>query len=158
MSRHSVLTFLVSLGLASCAGARCPDGFLTHGEKCYHFSHDTETYSGARAICSEDLGNGYLVEIDSMEENNFLAGEAKRLNQYYRIGLNDLAEEGQWVWSHSLRHAEFTKWTPGEPDNWTNDENCAQLRPDGDWNDIPCSQLKNYICETDASQEPRPVG
>lgn len=35
----------LSSGFAVCS---CPDGWLTHGETCYHFSHDRETFPGAK--------------------------------------------------------------------------------------------------------------
>jgi len=31
----------------SGTSAECPDGFVTHGQSCYHFSHDQETWLDA---------------------------------------------------------------------------------------------------------------
>ncbi|XP_052787113.1 asialoglycoprotein receptor 2-like [Mya arenaria] len=127
--------------------SNCPDGFLRHADTCYHFSHDTETYNSAKSICHNDLSGSTLVEIETAEENAFLAAEAKRYNQYYIIALNDIAEEGVWVWGESHDKATYFNWGPGQPDNYNADENCVQLAPNGEWIDIPCHQLKNYICE-----------
>lgn len=55
MSEVSVRMFIIrtfehhgakfALNLIDCA---CPDGWLSHGENCYHFSHDRETFPGAK--------------------------------------------------------------------------------------------------------------
>ncbi|XP_052213885.1 fibropellin-1-like isoform X2 [Dreissena polymorpha] len=141
----------------NCDQARCLDKFVIHGEKCYHFSQDTKTYTEAKHSCPNVFGNSYLVEINSKEENDFMAGQASVRNQHYLIGLNDLAEEGKWVWGHSQKNATFVAWESWEPDNWLDNEDCVQLRPNGRWNDIPCDHQRNYICETAAAEEPIPV-
>ena len=50
-------------------------------------------------------------------------------SQLHWIGLADLAEEGRWVWQHSLAEPEFTFWDPGEPNSGQGDreEDCAHL-------------------------------
>ncbi|MBU6160218.1 MAG: hypothetical protein KGO50_03790, partial [Myxococcales bacterium] len=45
--------------------------------------------------------------------------------------------------------AGFTDWKPGEPNS--NSEDCAEMedyRSSGRlWNDVPCSQGHEYVCE-----------
>ncbi|KAH3734922.1 hypothetical protein DPMN_041382 [Dreissena polymorpha] len=65
--------------------ARCPDKFVIYGENCYHFSPDTKTYSEAKVSCRNVHSNSYLVEINSKEENDFLAGQVNVLNRYYTL-------------------------------------------------------------------------
>ena len=39
-------------------------------------------------------------------------------------------------------------WDIDQPDNWGNGEDCAEMRANGMWNDIPCMDYERpYICE-----------
>ena len=49
----------------------------------------------------------YLVSINDAAENAWLQGIFER--DSFWIGLNDLAEEGQWVW-HSGEPVTYTNW------------------------------------------------
>jgi len=42
------------------------------------------------------------------------------------IGYNELAKEGNWVWSDNSP-AEYQNWNKGEPNNWKVDEDCALI-------------------------------
>jgi len=62
------------------------------------------------------------------------------------IGLNDLETEGTFKWV-SGEPITYTRWATGEPNN-LNNEDCAQLYPDGTWNDKACSSpWYRYLCE-----------
>lgn len=70
------------------------------------------------------------------------------------IGLTDVREEGTWVWmtSHTpLTSSSFSDWSPGQPNNYLSDENCATIYYDGhinwQWNDYSCHSNVHYICE-----------
>lgn len=67
----------------------------------------------------------------------------------YWIGINDLQEEGTWVWVNSNTEATFTNWTRGQPDNAVNNENCGIIQKGYNylWNDGQCYAALNYICE-----------
>ena len=69
----------------------------------------------------------------------------------YWIGLSDVMEEGSWVWMISntpIESGVYTNWSPGQPDNIQNDENCAEIWPtNGQWNDGQCHVPHHYICE-----------
>jgi hypothetical protein len=69
---------------------------------------------------------------------------------YYLIGLNDIQEEGNWVWIGSKTQASYINWRPTEPNNGV-DENCVVIDGTvGQWNDTPCHLAYNYICEKDS--------
>ena len=55
---------------------------------------------------------GWLVEIESEEQNDALYEEARE----QKIGLSDTAKEGEWIWS-SGEKATFLNWTPQSPSN-----------------------------------------
>ena len=59
----------------------------------------------------------------------------------YWIGLSDFASEGTWVWQDSHKHAEYTNWAPGEPNNSGSNEHCALKTFQGQypgWTDYIC--------------------
>ena len=55
----------------------------------------------------------YLVSINDEAENDWLQGIFER--ERFWIGLNDVAEEGQWVW-HSGEPVRYTNWGEHERD------------------------------------------
>ena len=102
---------------------------LSHG--CYLFLTGPINWADAKNTCEDlhgHLGHGHLVKIETEEENEELYNEAVRLNVTAGtwIGLNDIAEEGNWVWTDGKR-ADFTKWCTGQPDNIGGTEDCAAL-------------------------------
>ncbi|KAL4223856.1 hypothetical protein ACF0H5_017320 [Mactra antiquata] len=123
----------------------CPNGWMRHGQMCYHFSNEVENWASAKVIC--EAMKGQLVEIETAEENYFLGQQAKLNNhRNYWIALSDVIEEGIWVWMNTLTPVQFTQWHRNEPNN-DGTENCVDLYPDGDWNDAKCRDNQYYICE-----------
>ena len=65
------------------------------------------------------------------------------------IGLNDVEEEGVFVWTSSLKRAEPTFWASGEPGDVGFREDCAILiGSDFEWHDYNCETPKfPFVCE-----------
>lgn len=101
----------------------------------------------------------YLVEIETIEESNWLAAEflMKDLTceSDHRCsawtGLNDKDTEGRYVWDHSNASVSITNWYPGDPsldsDTSASKRDCIDMLKTGQWNDRPCSHLTSFICE-----------
>ncbi|XP_045209428.1 perlucin-like protein [Mercenaria mercenaria] len=145
-------TLLSFISLVYSVHASCPSGWLRHNNTCYHFSHDTEAWSNAVAMCH--MLDGKLVEIETADENAFLASMSMRFNKNYWIALSDIQEEGIWVWMESkkpLSQIRFSHWHSGQPDNNGQNQNCATINgagDDGHWYDWYCSYTTvYYICE-----------
>jgi hypothetical protein len=80
---------------------------------------------------------GHLAAISDDAENTFLA--TAFFGDFYWIGLNDVAEEGNFVWT-SGETVTYTNWAPGEPNDFGSGEdgttfNWARDIGIGLWND-----------------------
>ncbi len=86
---------------------------------------------------AQNMG-GNLATVRSMDENEFLRANVLGFDGADRrgwIGLNDVAEEGNFVWV-SGEPVVFTNWDPGEPNNNPAPENYVEMfGSNGRWND-----------------------
>ncbi|GFN89021.1 Cd209 antigen [Plakobranchus ocellatus] len=89
---------------------------------------------------------GYLAELDSVDEENFVAGfiKAHTKNNAF-IGANDVKREGTFVYYNSKKPMPALKWLRGEP-NDLNGEDCVEFKHTG-LNDVKCDYISHYICE-----------
>ena len=68
------------------------------------------------------------------------------------IGLSDTQREGTFAWEVDNSTVNFTKWEPGQPNNYGNYQYCVSLAVGtsdsfGLWNDESCDTPFYYICE-----------
>ena len=118
-------------------------------DSCYNFtSTEKVAWQDARDKCLE-VG-GYLAEVDTAEENDFLRTMAHERNIELWIGGSDLDKEGLWQWSYSKENVSsaFNGWGPGEPNGGIR-ENCIHMYSikKYKWNDVSCSNKYAYLCE-----------
>ncbi|XP_043988841.1 CD209 antigen-like protein C [Gambusia affinis] len=123
----------------------CPAGWTRFYGSCY-LVYGCGSWDAAREYCVKK--NAHLVVINSTEEQNFVASSTE---DSVWIGLNDKQTEGTWVWVDGSSPA-LTFWVENQPDNGGKaygaaEEDCAHIRTDDLWNDLPCSQTQNWICE-----------
>ncbi|KAL6484929.1 hypothetical protein MHYP_G00069740 [Metynnis hypsauchen] len=55
------------------------------------------------------------------------------------------AETGRFIWLDGTRWG-YADWLPGEPNNTAGVENCVELLSNGKFNDMPCWDLRAFIC------------
>jgi hypothetical protein len=74
---------------------------------------------------------------------------------YVWIGLEDFAQENQFVWVSTQETPEFTDWGAGEPNDYDHDpshpghnEDCVWIWRNK-WNDADCSEKQWALCETE---------
>uniref|UniRef100_A0AAY5KVN8 C-type lectin domain-containing protein n=1 Tax=Esox lucius TaxID=8010 RepID=A0AAY5KVN8_ESOLU len=115
------------------------------GSSLYFLSTEQKTWYESRQDCQRR--NADLVIINSEEEQIFLFG--LKLRSW--IGLTDKDEQGTWKW---VNGTVLTKgyWHSGQPDNFQNQEDCAEIyygedNPVETWNDLSCGATLNWICE-----------
>ncbi|XP_077365126.1 collectin-12-like isoform X1 [Festucalex cinctus] len=132
----------------------CPPEWLHYRDKCYLFSKDLHSFDDAKAICERSSAS--LLIIHDMEQQKWLQKQTSGKG-YFWMGLTDRAEENVWRWLDGSQPA-FTKWKPGQPDNWGHGhergEDCAGLIHDGLWNDFFCEDLISYICQKPQTEAP----
>ncbi|XP_048245821.1 echinoidin-like [Haliotis rufescens] len=114
--------------LLACAHCSCPNYWTSFEGSCYTLIQNPSTWAEAEEICKDF--DGFLVEISSSGENNFIKSFVKNKGLSVRavwLGGNDLLSEANWMWSHSKLNLDFTNWAPGQPDNAKHAENCFEL-------------------------------
>ena len=97
------------------------------------------------ALKSCESENAVLVTIDNADENNFVGSLS---NSAFWIGLNDISQEGHFVWVSSSRSA-YRDWGKHEPNNVA-DEDCVHMltyESAISWNDLSCNKSLAYVCE-----------
>src|SRR5262249_37069263 len=134
----------VVLSLPTVPGARAAvlAGPLTNAANAhYYYLLSTNTWTASEAE-ARGLG-GHLVTINDAPENQGVLNTFFPLTgvpyPHLWIGLNDAANEGQFVWANG-EPVTFTYWYPGEPT--LGGEDYAAIRhpsdapPTGSWNDL----------------------
>ncbi|XP_051788958.1 macrophage mannose receptor 1-like isoform X4 [Erpetoichthys calabaricus] len=95
------------------------------------------TWNKAQQYCRVNYTD--LVSIRNESENMEIMKKAQS-NPFW-IGLfND-----PWKWSDGGQ-SKFKKWSNQEPNNWSLNEECVEIWPNGTWNDADCSLQKPFIC------------
>ena len=150
---------------AAAAMASCSPPWKSLATGCYLFQEWNSTWYTSRRKCKES--GGYLLEIDSQEEQDAIMEEIKSwgwdgdTDFSFWIGLTDIFHDSTWVWDNLGKPLNYSNWAPGEPSDGV--EHCVAMRSggrgelDGKWDDIGCEStemwnfsddLKNgYICE-----------
>ncbi|XP_019621887.1 PREDICTED: lactose-binding lectin l-2-like, partial [Branchiostoma belcheri] len=107
------------------------------------------TYNGAVSRCSLD-GGTLAIPRDSTT-NEFLMDLKNGVdrNAYFRFGLTDVHQEGVWMWDDGVPLGDFRAWSPGQPDNAGDNEDCAEYWPlTNTWNDGQCTFAdRKFICQ-----------
>ncbi|KAK2888177.1 uncharacterized protein [Channa argus] len=140
----------------SAPDSHCDRGYLLYGDFCYHFETESvKNWHDAEARCNGE--QGHLVSFHSEEELSFLTSHMPGQSW---IGLNDITNENQFVYTDGTP-ADLLPWTPGQPDNWQDNEDCVHLtgmnhHDPGKLNDDFCTSTNEYICKKAKGQGPPP--
>ncbi|BFZ20745.1 hypothetical protein BsWGS_23784 [Bradybaena similaris] len=146
-----MLRLVLFLGLAvQGVFGSCNVGWVEYDGFCYLFGDRTLTFYDAAGMC--EIYRSRLVQIDSKEENDFLALHLNSIDiEAAYIGGSSMNHEGIWEWIPSFRlfNETYTNWRTGEP-NLHKTEHCAAVHKSGSggqWNNIPCTEKYRYICK-----------
>ncbi len=113
----------------------------------YLFVVSRRTWIQAAESCAS-LGYG-LATINNSAEDEWLKSNLTSTETWW-IGYNDRSAEGSWRWSNGT--SAYVNWSPGEPNNWGGNEDCAVKISSGTyvglWNDEDCGKQFAYVCES----------
>ncbi|XP_019626527.1 PREDICTED: proprotein convertase subtilisin/kexin type 9-like [Branchiostoma belcheri] len=127
----------------------CPAGYHPSGDACFKAFDKAKKYGTAEAVCEGE--GGILAEPRNRAVNEFLFKLLTSLNPGEKlwIGLTDREKEGTWRWNNGeeLDRNSFTAWAEGKP-NQAGD--CAVVKADSKWNDVPCRWRHRFICQRPA--------
>ncbi|XP_070249020.1 C-type lectin domain family 10 member A-like isoform X2 [Myotis yumanensis] len=144
---NTLLCHMAALKSNSSQNTCCPIGWLEYEGSCYWFSRSGLTWPQAEKSCQ--LQNAHLVVINSREEQRFIAQHSSPFHTW--IGLTE--SNGSWKWVDGTDYGNsYKNWGVGQPNNWKGhkddaDEDCAEIREDGLWNDDFCLKLQHWACE-----------
>ena len=133
---------------AAAAMASCSPPWTSLDTGCYLFQEWNSTWYDSRRECKQS--GGFLVEIDSEEEQNALMNEITargwdgQTHFGFWIGLTDIFHDGTWVWDNLGRPLDFSYWASGEPNNWNGIQHCAAINLEwasGHWDDVGCEAV-----------------
>ena len=117
-----------------------------NGTSKYYRYNNSRTWLESRNISSS--AEGYLVAVDSAEENQWLVDNA--LTSIW-IGYNDIEVEGTFKWINGSSTNVYTNWNGVEPNNSNGNEDYVELlygaTNKGEWNDLPNTIAKQFIVE-----------
>ncbi|KAJ8271186.1 hypothetical protein COCON_G00100450 [Conger conger] len=129
----------------------CPVGWTQFNSSLYFKSKQKRNWIESRQYCLDKGAD--LVIINSYKEQEFLNGLMKTL--HFWIGLSDRDKESSWTWVDGTPLTSGS-WKSGEPNDADKTEDCATSEPESDiysnWNDMPCSSNKNWVCERSVCQ------
>ncbi|XP_039374568.1 natural killer cells antigen CD94-like [Mauremys reevesii] len=118
----------------------CPEGWIQHRGKCYHFTHERNSWQKSREYCSSH--GSRLLRIENKEELDFI----NRLACFHWIGLFRTGAVTSWLWedgtTYSTNLFQVKKKEPGEA--------CVLLNA-GEASSYNCTQRYRCICEKRAA-------
>jgi len=131
-------------------------GFLymgQFGESFYYCSYARVNWDKANRE-AQDIG-GHLVAINSEAENEFLS--RRLIDREAYIGLNDLAEEGNYQWTSGDPFL-YSRWKNSQP-NGGERENVTEMDAQGYWYDVDGRDRREFVVEiTDCVQVTQVAG
>jgi hypothetical protein len=127
----SSMAVVALLAVAQPAQAQCGVDVLFNSH-CYRFTSRSADWLTSSA--EAHAAGGYLTSIGSAVENAFLFSTFGSQVGDFWIGLNDIANEGTYLWD-SGETVTYTNWHPFEPNNSNNEDAVHFCCGDGTWND-----------------------
>lgn len=133
---------------------KCDPGWIEMPgtDRCYLFSKasDIQSWNDAKRSCM--LQQGQLVELETVQERDFILQEISNYPvSMWWIGLTNTprtdTKDYKWLDGHDLNN-NVIQWKKGQPDNGGYGEHCGEFW-NKELNDDNCDNKRNYICEKD---------
>ncbi|XP_034020429.1 C-type mannose receptor 2-like [Thalassophryne amazonica] len=139
------MLWFVLLVLGQCLSVTCQ---LYH----YYFINQEKTWEDAQNHCREKHTD--LATVMSMEDVTSLLNAASENTGNTREAWIGLKNDGNFTWRWSLPGVDGkeTNWDVNQPDN-PRKENCGTMWKSGKWNNLVCSEMRNFICYDETNKK-----
>ena len=142
----------------SAAQAQCPKDWEYFQGSCYTLGYSDLDFREAEKTCEEI--DGYLAEITSEEENDFVKDLIRSGAYDTETGAYIGARQTfnmNWRWEKSRDDVSFSDWAKPDRRRIGRNSKCASLNKDDDWSwveqDCARSQGMTSVCERCLQQE-----
>ncbi|XP_073430893.1 mannose-binding protein A-like isoform X2 [Dendrobates tinctorius] len=113
------------------------------GEKTFVTSRKELPFEESKALCLK--AGGQVATPRNAEENKAVLEIVQYHDLFTFLGITDIETEGTFRYSDG-KSVTYTNWKAGEP-NQHGDEDCVEMRLNGEWNDGRCKEKRLNICE-----------
>uniref|UniRef100_G1Q512 C-type lectin domain-containing protein n=1 Tax=Myotis lucifugus TaxID=59463 RepID=G1Q512_MYOLU len=115
------------------------------GQKVFKTAGFVKRFQEAEQMCAQ--AGGQLPSPRSAAENYALQQlvEAKNSGAAF-LSMTDFWMEGRFTYPEGVPLV-YSNWAPGEPNDDSGREDCAEIMANGKWNDVPCGAKRLVICE-----------
>lgn len=112
-------------------------------QQCFRLMEKPYYLSYAAYICGY-LG-ARLAHIHNSEENWWLNKFVNK--KRILIGLNDVKQEGNYLWEGSGNRVRYTNWATGEPNHVYKYDDAVEMYENGQWHDMYYKTYLPYVCQ-----------
>ena len=137
----------------STATYSCPNNkFNLSGNNSFWVSDQALNYNEAISQCSAQ--GAELATINNAEDDTFVSdlmpsSSRPGSEQIYWIGLNDIEDEGTFVWQDKSVPTRYN-WKHDQPDNLTNHNCVVKRKINKKWYDQNCNLKRGFVCSQKA--------
>ncbi|KAL7881588.1 hypothetical protein AOLI_G00084360 [Acnodon oligacanthus] len=115
--------------------------------KCYQFFRGPKRAADAEFFCQQQFPDGHLASVTSsyIHQHMMVLMDKNGGRRRTWIGGLRYLDTERFIWLDGTRWG-YADWLPGEPNNTAGVENCVELLSNGKFNDMPCWDLRAFIC------------
>ncbi|XP_028919314.1 collectin-10 [Ornithorhynchus anatinus] len=115
-------------------------------DKFYYLVREEKNYRESVTHCRI---RGGALAMPKDEGANTLIADYVAQSGLFRvfIGINDLEQEGRYVFTDDTPLGDYSRWREGEPDDPSGREDCVEMLSSGHWNDTECHRTMYFVCE-----------
>ncbi|XP_057686125.1 galactose-specific lectin nattectin-like [Corythoichthys intestinalis] len=129
----------------------CPTGWTRFMDRCFVFQNTRLNFTDAVEACN-NMNGSFLAPVRNSVEDALLFqlirnGNGGAVRDTW-IGFHDAIKEGTFV-SIDGEKSKFQNFRTGQPDNFLDGEDCAEIDDEGNWNDDGCADQNTYLCAKD---------